>query len=499
MEYRKLPSQPILNSGAAFFEKLNNAGIRYGVFKSSRNTAPALAGDQDLDLLVAREDYRGFCGIAAECDGIRSVNHRSLVSPGREDWFIPDFERAKYLHLDVHTEVRLGGKFDKRYPCYRYDDVKDWHRVKFGTCSIPVVGAEEEARITLSRIAFREGGGIFGGWNRLKGDWAQELDELLFSFVPSGEKAVAYTVDGRELQCRVRKEGGGIFVCGRDLANIRRFVKTRCSAPRISMISDPIRNAFSTALYAMDWVRRRVRPGSVVDRRRPVSGGLLVSLIAPDGMGKTTQVKRMSRLFGWKFSCTTLYLGSGDGKGWWLRRFIRASYVRRRSSVKELLADKPEGGEKPRSIAGRAASLMYALWGVLVALERYAGVRAGTRMAVRGLIVFCDRWPQSIEAGLMDGPTKPRSGYAEAWLRRWELLLYQRMGRYQPDVTIHLTGDYATSAARKPGELTREEFDKRIALMAECRHRDQNIHVIDASGDIDEVSRALFKLIWGRL
>jgi hypothetical protein len=114
MEYRKLPSPPILNSGAAFFEKLNSAGIRYGVFKSSRNTAPALAGDQDLDLLVAREDYRRFCGIAAEYGGIRSVNHRSLVSPGREDWFIPDFERAKYLHLDVHTEVRLGGKFDKR-------------------------------------------------------------------------------------------------------------------------------------------------------------------------------------------------------------------------------------------------------------------------------------------------------------------------------------------------------------------------------------------------
>jgi hypothetical protein len=216
-------------------------------------------------------------------------------------------------------------------------------------------------------------------------------------------------------------------------------------------------------------------------------------------MGKTTQVKRMSRLIGWKFSCTTLYLGSGEGKGWWLRRFIRASYVRRRSSVKGLLADKPEGGEKPRSMAGRAASLMYALWGVLVAFERYAGVRSGTRMAVRGLIVICDRWPQSIEAGLMDGPTKPRGGYVEAWLRKWELLLYQRMAQYRPDVTIHLTGEYATSATRKPGELTREDFDKRIALMAESRRRDQDIHVVDASGDIDEVSGALFKLIWSKL
>jgi thymidylate kinase len=126
-------------------------------------------------------------------------------------------------------------------------------------------------------------------------------------------------------------------------------------------------------------------------------------------------------------------------------------------------------------------------------------VRAGTRMAVRGLIVICDRWPQPIEPGLMDGPTKPRSGNAETWLRKWELLLYERMARYRPDVTIHLTGEYANSAARKPGELTREEFDKRIALMAESRRRDPSIHVVDASGDIDEVSRALFKLIWSKL
>ena len=171
--------------------------------------------------------------------------------------------------------------------------------------------------------------------------------------------------------------------------------------------------------------------------------------------------------------------------------------------MKGLLADKPEGRERPRSIAARAASLatslMYAFWGVLVGLERHAGVRSGTRMAVRGLIVICDRWPQSVEAGLMDGPTKPRGGYAETWLRKWELLLYGRMTRYRPDVTIHLTGGYATSAARKPGELSREEFDKRIELMAESRRRNPEIHVVDASGDIDEVSRALFKLIWSKL
>jgi hypothetical protein len=113
--------------------------------------------------------------------------------------------------------------------------------------------------------------------------------------------------------------------------------------------------------------------------------------------------------------------------------------------------------------------------------------------------VFWDRWPQSIQSGFRDGPTQRRQNESPGLLRGWELWLYGRMSRIEPDVSVHLVGDYAVSQTRKPGELSREEFDKRISLMEEIRTRAPQTNVVDAAGDLDQVSRSLFKLIWNAL
>src|SRR5260221_5904275 len=294
-----------------------------------------------MDILLARDDYHFFCVIAAGCAGIRSTNHRSLTSPGREDWFIPDFDRAKYLHLDVHINVRLGGKFNKRYPFYSYGDIHHWDMMSFGSCSVPVVSPEDEARITLSRIAFRAAKTPWGSWQKLTGDWAQELNDLLFAPTATREKIISYHV-GSERRCRVKKSDGEVWVHRQDLAGIRRFVRVRCGAAWYSIFADPVKNTFRACSYFASRVMNRAFPGSVVDRRLPTSGGIVVAVVAPDGMGKTTQVKRMTEIFGWKFNSTSLYLGSGDGKGWWIRRLIRTLYIRRRSSItKTFLSDAP--------------------------------------------------------------------------------------------------------------------------------------------------------------
>jgi thymidylate kinase len=426
------------------------------------------------------------------------MNHQSLTSPGREDWFIPDYERAKYLHLDVHTNIRLGGKFDKRYPCYAYGDVQRWDAVGFGACSIPIVSPPDEAAITLSRIAFRSGGKPTGSWQKLTGDWAREIDELLFTRTEIGETIVRHEGAGLKFQCRVRKRDNEVWVHRADLADIRRCVRAHCGAPLYSAFADPLRNALRAASYSASRFANRIVPGFTIDRRRPANGGLIVAVIAPDGMGKTTQVKRMSKLFGWKFCCAGLYLGTGDGLGWWPRRLLRSLYMARRPRIRASLLN-DEGTERgSRGVTARLGSVLLSMWGLLTALERHAHVRAARRMADRGFIVLCDRWPQSIEPGFMDGPTRPRQA-SPGLLRRWELALYDRICRIQPDLAVHLIGDYEVSQARKPGELTRAEFDKRISLMEHIRARASGTHVIDASKDIDDVSRSLFGLIWKAL
>jgi hypothetical protein len=496
MEYRTQDTPPALASALAFFDRLNAAGVHYGIFKSSRNTLVALAGDQDLDILVARRDYCSFCAIAGDSAGIRSANHVSLVSAGREDWFIPDFEWGKYLHLDVHTAIRLGGKFNKRYPFLNYEDIRRWNHVLVGSCSIPIVSSEDEAAITLSRLAFRAPTLAFGSWQKVRGTWAEELDELLFN--GSGEiHARCPVVGDPPLGCQVERRGEGIVVRRADLAAIRRMVTARRGAAVYATIADLLVNAFAATRYSAARLLNRMSPGLTIDRRRPARGGLLVAMIAPDGMGKTTQVARMWRLFDWKFSCARLYLGTGDGEGWWLRRAIRSLYLRRRTAISASIDEVGEGTAR-RGIRSKIIGLLLSLWGALTALERYMRVRAARRMADRGVIVICDRWPQSLQAGLMDGPSRP-AGNRPNLFRRWELSLYERMSRVPPDLTVHLMGDYETAETRKPGELTRDAFERRIALMRRLQATTPQVQVVDAGADIDQVSKSVFRLIWQSL
>lgn len=500
LECKSLNLDLVLTSALMLFSRLNEAGVRYGIFKSSRNTALGLAGDQDLDVLVAREDYHRFCAVASECMGMRSVNHQSLISQGREDWFIPDLERAKYLHLDVHTTVRLGGKFNKRYPCYHYEDIRRWEVLAHEGYLIPIVSPEDETTITLSRIAFRSGNGVVPHrWQKLTGDWALEIDQLLFSEGGSSQASVWHDCAALGLRCLVRKRSDGVWVRREDMARIRKLVRARAAVPGYATLTDAITNSVRTWRYAASRLMGRLAPGRAIDRRRPASGGLIVALVAPDGMGKSVQVERLYALLNWKFSCVRLYLGTGDGQGWWLRRKIRALYLARRDAVRSTGLHDPALAGRSTGWKSKVGALLLSVWGVLVALERHGRVMAARRMADRGFIVFCDRWPQSIQPGFMDGPTSQRNPGHPTLLRRWELALYRRMSLVQPDIVAHLVGDYAVSQARKPGELSRGEFDRRIVLMEQMRSRGLGTHVVDASRSVDEVTKALFEMTWKAL
>jgi hypothetical protein len=185
-----------------------------------------------------------------------------------------------------------------------------------------------------------------------------------------------------------------------------------------------------------------------------------------------------------------------------LRGKLSLAGLRDRGGSKASAAKPKSSGVAPhKGQRGVFHSLGSAVWRFVVAGNRLLSIRRAVRLAASGALVITDRWPQNIEPGILDGPSKqpaPRHRLARM-IWRAEKRLYGIMDGYAADFTVHLDCDFATSYARKPGDIERVDFERRIALMEIMRGRDASIAVVDARQDMDAVTAQLFAAIWRQL
>lgn len=226
----------------------------------------------------------------------------------------------------------------------------------------------------------------------------------------------------------------------------------------------------------------------------PASSGIIVALVGPDGVGKSSQTARLTSIFQEQHKCTAIYLGSGDG-GWkWRQRSQR--YYRK---WRRILApgNSPATAKAPGRTISTNHSTTAALTGLVLALERYVTLRRAKRLASAGFIVISDRWPQNVQPGLFDGPllNRPNPSSIVRLLSWMERGLYRRMQSYRPDLTIHLLSDFETSSSRKPGDRNQTDFDLRLSIMQELRSVDPTIRTVDARNGFEEVTKELSDLI----
>ena len=487
---------------AAFFRALNEAGLKYGIIQDLSSLPDGLAGRDDLDVLLDKSDYSVFCSIVSQLHGRRSVSLSCYdnVCAGREDWFLPDFSCGRYLHLDMHIGVRVGREFRKRYLAFDYAAIARWEPIHVDGVPVPVVSAEDEIRIAIARLAFRAWTLTWRRWVIVGDRWKDQLARLPFASDGQGLHVVEYPFGGgRTVICRFRQTADTLVAHRGDLASLRRSIREKDGFTGRYGVADGAVHLVRKSSYLALRLLQRLMPGSFPPKRRPMAGGLVVALIGPDGVGKSTQARRLTQILRWKFGCAQAYVGIGEGSGWWLRKGLQNLVFPHRRRLKSLAHDDGRDSSRRDRAKGGVAATALALWAVLIAFERYAVVKRSHRWATRGLIVICDRWPQAQRSGYLDGPTIPPHLFSIpglSALARLERKLYEKMAGCRPHLVLHLVSDFAVSALRKPGEIKREAFDARLSLMAELRAQDKNIRTVDANGNLEAVNQELFRHIW---
>lgn len=494
-------AQP-LAIAAELVSRLAEANLRFGIYKNIAALAEGLSGRGDLDMLVAAVDRSRFYEVVVSLSGVRgypSAFYDNSVDD-REDWFVPDASGG-YLHLDVCFGLRIGRKFRKRYLALDWQDIGDWHNASGCDLPLPVLSAFDEARIAVLRAIFRCGSWPAAGWIRSPSECAALLDRAW----PARQQSLTlgYHFGGEELACEVRRGSEKIELGAKAIRRLRRSIRAKNGAGPLAGFGDLVIHHLRRGIFAALSRLTRASPGRTVTKRSLRPSGKVIALVGPDGVGKSTQTSRAVATFQKKFRCTSVYLGSNDGS-WMAARSKLRAFRRKHGAVKEALGPKLTNREllALRTSERRVLrTIGVSIWRLVMGLQRYAAIRKAMRLSASGAIVFTDRWPQNIGFGMLDGPSVPPPPEMRlaSLISRLEQSVYRHMDRLRPDLTIHFDADFATSHARKPGDIEQEDFELRLALMRRLREREAGIVMVDARQPMEQVSQAVVRQAWQAL
>lgn len=476
--------------------RFDDRGVVYCHWKSNDHLAAALAADTDLDILVDPAGIDDVYAVFAElaCRRGRVANARNDI--GLEDFLGVDDESGRMVHFHVHYRIPGGERHNKRFRLPWERMVLDG-RIRDGS-GVWVTAPATEVVLLLTRYALKlrlrdrlrrvPGPGAELEFLMARADRGEVLELADRLLGPRGRSAVADCVDRGPDVSR--------------LLRLRRVVLRELGSQTSSRGPAAFaRRTSREAAWVLRGISRKVAPRPVLKGRGGTGGGLLVAFVGCDGSGKSTMVRETRELLAPKLDVYPMYLGSGDGSSSLLRKPMKAvrDLVFGPSRNKDAIARKVAVGDSHPG----AMSVAKAVWAVTLAAEKQRKLRQVMKARTRGMVVICDRWPQTQFPGELDGPRLQHWATGSGWQRmlaRYELAPYELARRFPPDLVIRLDVDLDTAASRRT-EDGRDYLAHRIGLVRALRFDGSLFGVVevDAAQPADKVLIEIVRAIWSRL
>lgn len=469
--------------------RLSNAGVRYCHWKSNDKIGLSETGDNDLDILVQREDISKFKEILFGLGFKHARFWRGARSrPGVEDYYGYDIDANRIIHVHAHYQLIIGNDATKsfRLPVEHeliesatYQDSK----------LLPTPRSEFELIVFCVRMILKWTLiGAIGKKGRVLSAAARNEFEYL-------HKRCDMQVVHDILRVHFPTVSDELFLRWLNVLNVN-----YAGIAAQYWLYNGFRRSLSH--YSMNgrlqdvWMINKRRFLSVASRfahlstenRRFPTGGVQVAIVGGDGAGKTTAVSEIQGWLSRDFDVMRLHLGKPRRSAATLLydAFLRLSGIRK-SFPKDSAVDCFPG-------------YCWMMRMVLYARDRYLAARQGALSASKGSFVIYDRFPMrrlsemdTLCCGLA---VKFNSSLLSRALEKLEVSYFSRIN--MPDYMLFLKVDPSVAVARKGTEdpeyvrIRNEEIYSSEWIHDACEVINANQ---DKIGVLNDIKRYIWKIL----
>ena len=493
----RLPvDNPTLSLLLMVLDDFRGQAVSYCYWKSSRRIQSVLAGEGDLDLLIARHDQHRAEAILLRRGLKRFPSVAMRDHPAIQSYLGYDEQSGRLIHLHLHFHLIVGERLHKNYRIPWESKILAL-AIPHPTLPVKMLDPASEAVLLAVRTCLelrRLDPVTLRGWRTTLARFALDRKQLAGTLDRAQLSGRASELLGDELGTLLTDA----IYDGRALEENRRLraaVRQHFSPYRTyNTIEARLRSIARAIHWAAGGLNKFYlhlpRPWS----RRAPSGGRVVALIGIDGCGKSTVNASIRAWLDSEIDVMPVYFGTGDGRPSLLLRPFKLMVP----LLTVLLRTKPRGSSHGK-ISSNAPGLLYSLsltvWATVVAREKRSKLLAAHRGASRGLVVITDRYPQNEISGFNDGPLLTRLAWTPSWIRRSEASAYALARRLPPDLVIKLIVTPETAERREP-DMDPTVIRERIEVIPNLTFSSAHVVSVNAEQPLADVISAVKQEIW---